>query len=187
MHPRIRKKHRQRKAEETQKEEGQETEKKKNAEALKKQKDKGPVAGEAMATAEGGTERGGGDDGDGDLGGGGGGGGEAVAGGAPVINVGDIVTTYSARKKDQYDNQQCEIVSILSKQYKVMMLTGSSKDECHKFDFGKVTPTVKDTAPQATGELDGHAPEPTETPGTASDAGPPRDTDEPIGDLFTVG
>ena len=57
---------------------------------------------------------------------------------APELAVGDIVMTSSKKFKDSLNEQKGKIVGILAKQYKIDMMTGSSKGEVKKFDKAAV-------------------------------------------------
>ena len=50
-----------------------------------------------------------------------------------MFKVGDVVLGMAAKKKDKYNNQQAEIIDVLSKYYKVKMLSGEATGTKHKY------------------------------------------------------
>ena len=47
----------------------------------------------------------------------------------------DIVIGVATKYKERYDQQECQVVQILSKKYKVKMLIEPAKGETHKYLF----------------------------------------------------
>ena len=91
---------------------------------------------------------------------------------APLcFNVGDIVIGIATKYKEKYDGQRCEVIAVLSRHYKVKMLTGPAFTEVHKYskDAVKAVPASEqearaagseESAPEATGDerVEGEAP-----------------------------
>ena len=69
------------------------------------------------------------------------------------VAIGDVVITTAKKFKDSLHDQKGKIVGILSKQYKIEMLTGTALGEIKKFDKTAVRKeesqkaNPKDTAP----------------------------------------
>ena len=54
------------------------------------------------------------------------------------VRIGDIVVTTSKKHKDSFDNQKAMVDTILSKDYKVTLLSGDKAGTSHKFQKDKV-------------------------------------------------
>lgn len=52
--------------------------------------------------------------------------------------VGDLVTTKSSKKKAKYDNQTGEVLSVSKNHIKVLLKTGDSAGEHHRFEKANV-------------------------------------------------
>ena len=65
---------------------------------------------------------------------------------AVELMVGDLVTTKSSKKKTKYDNQSGEIVAISKNHSKVLLKTGESAGEHHRFDKANVVKKEKSPA-----------------------------------------
>ena len=52
--------------------------------------------------------------------------------------TGDILIGIAGRSKGKYDCQECKVVAVLKKHYKVQMLTGPAKGDTHKYYFNRV-------------------------------------------------
>ena len=48
---------------------------------------------------------------------------------------GDIVIVVATKFKNKYHEQECKVLQVLTKQYKVKMLTGAAKGQFHKYLF----------------------------------------------------
>ena len=59
--------------------------------------------------------------------------GEVAAEAEAEVQIGDIVTTMSKKHKDSFDNQKATVDAILSKDYKVTLLSGDRTGSFHKF------------------------------------------------------
>ena len=62
---------------------------------------------------------------------------------AVELMVGDLVTTKSSKKKTKYDNQSGEIVAISKNHCKILLKTGESAGEHHRFDKANVVKKEK--------------------------------------------
>ena len=60
---------------------------------------------------------------------------DGAPGESPMYKPDDIVIGIATKYKAKYDQQECQVVEILSKKYKVKMLTGPCKGETHKYLF----------------------------------------------------
>ena len=64
--------------------------------------------------------------------------GEVAAEEKAEVQIGDIVVTTSKKHKDSFDNQKAMVDTILSKDYKVTLLSGDKVGTTHKFQKDKV-------------------------------------------------
>ena len=100
----------------------------------------------------------------------------------PKLKEGDIGITSATKKKEMYDRKRCEVLAVLTAQYKVVLKEGPAAGETRKYRFDLVHP-----AGPAPGPADGTT-EPTEpspnggTPGGGANA----DAWKGLEDLFDV-
>ena len=94
----------------------------------------------------------------------------AVAGQDGEFKIGDIVMGVAIKAKDKWA-QKCEIVEILTKHYKVKMLTGMAEGELHKF----VKSCIKAIPPEAVATVAPRAAESSEA--AVADAPKKNDSD----------
>ena len=76
------------------------------------------------------------------------------------VIVGNLVTTKASKKKTKYDNQTGEVVAISKNHYKVLLKTGESAGEHHRFEkanMGKKekSPAVKRPQQSEVSDADG--------------------------------
>ena len=63
---------------------------------------------------------------------------------------GAVVIGIAGKNKDKYDGRKCEILSVLSKQYKVKILEGPAEGETHKYAHNAVKSVhAAEAAPEA--------------------------------------
>ena len=101
---------------------------------------------------------------------------------APLFNVGDIVIGNATKYKEKYDGQRCEVISVLSKHYKVKMLTGVEKNKQHKYLHASVKAAEKPEAPAAPAPQDVAPPPPEPEGDGAATPEPEQPAEGAVGD-----
>ena len=109
-----------------------------------------------------------------------------------TFKTGDIVIGIAAKSKESFDNQRCEVIAVLSRQYKVKMLTGPSRWEEHKYLHKNVKaveePEPPEPPPAPEGGVEPDVAEAPEVPADSQQETPesqtPREIDKIFDDLF---
>ena len=68
------------------------------------------------------------------------------------FKVGDRVIGIATKFKESFNDQECEVIAVLSKHYKVKMLTGPARNDIHKYYHAAVK--VIHAQPAPLGESD---------------------------------
>ena len=70
---------------------------------------------------------------------------DGAPGESPMYKKDDILIGVATKFKEKYDQQECKVVAVLSKKYKVEMLTGPATGEVHKYFFHSVRSAKKES------------------------------------------
>ena len=98
------------------------------------------------------------------------------------FKVGDVVIGVATKHKEQYDQQRCEVIAVLSKHYKVKMLTGVEKNQQHKYLHASVKAAEKPEAPAAPAPQDVAPPPPEPEGDGAATPEPEQPAEGAVGD-----
>ena len=74
---------------------------------------------------------------------------DADASSSSLFNVGDVVVGKAVKHKSSFDGQDCKIIAVLAKHYKVTMMTGDAIGQDHKYVHNMVMTNALDAAASA--------------------------------------